>query len=459
MTSTDVGSPAEPRGKWSSRSPIAFLSRPIVYGSLLPAISVLNALVGMALPMLMSPHIFGEYSLAVTLFQYGLIFDCGAGQLADRWIPAAFAHGQLEEVEHLSQRLLWVRLYIGIVLLVTTIVALAAAAALDQLPFGFWAGTLSASAGILYMVALGPGFIYRALSKRRNYALAIGVLALGLTFARPLGLLAGGLTGSFFALAVWYLAFAFFFHRHMPPRLAARPTLAEAASSVMLGLPFFATSFIWAFYITANRWFASRLMDPGTFGHFAFSANIYTLLVGAIGGLSAFYYPRIVGRIAYEGPFALSGKIVGDCARLTFAVGIIVAVGIVLAPLLLALIYPQYYQSVSTVRILLAAVPATVLVVWLLPISLSAGRRPWLDGLVIYPTATAILYFGIRILFGYFGDIGAAVASTVSAIPLVGMLLLQLRHAQILKTRALIALFSTATTITIALCTLAWAMK
>jgi len=120
----------------------------------------------MALPMMMTPHVFGEYSLAVTLFQYGLIFDCGAGQLADRWLPAAFARGQFEEADRLGQQLLWVRLYIGTILFVSAVIALTAFAALDRLPFGFWIGVLSAGAGILYMVALVPGFIYRALSRR-----------------------------------------------------------------------------------------------------------------------------------------------------------------------------------------------------------------------------------------------------------------------------------------------------
>jgi len=459
VTSTDLGLPAEPRRGWNRWSPIAFLSRPLVYGTFLPAISLLNALVGMLLPMLMTPHVFGEYALAVTLFQYGLIFDCGAGQLADRWIPPAFARGQFDEVERLGQRLLWVRLYIGTVLFVTAIVGLTALEALDQLPFGFWAGVLSASAGIFYMVALGPGFIYRALSKRRNYALAIGILSFGLVFARPFGLFAGGLTGCFFALALWYLAFAFLFHWQMPPRLKTRPSPVEAASSVVLGLPFFATSFVWAFYLTANRWFASRLMEPGIFGHFAFSTNIYTLLIGAIGGLSAFYYPRIVGRIAHEDKFALSQVITVDCGKLTFAVGGIVAIGIILATPLLALIYPQYYESVSTVRMLLAAVPATVLVAWLLPISLSAGQRPWIDGLLIYPAATAILYVAIRVLFQRFGDIGAAAASTASALPLLGMLLVQLRHTRILSTGAAAALMGITTIVTAALCALTWAIK
>ncbi|MDB5393542.1 MAG: rane protein [Rhodospirillales bacterium] len=459
MTSAGVGSVAQPGRKWVGRSAIALLSKPVVYGPILPTITFLNALVGMLLPMLMTPRVFGEYALVVTLFQYGLIFDCGAGQLADRWIPAAFARGRTEEVDRLSQRLLWVRLYIGTVLLVVAIIALTLLKAFDQLPFGFWAGVLSASAGISYMVAMGPAFIYRTLSERRNYAFAIGVLSFGLVVARPLGLFAGGLIGCFFGLVLWYLAFGFLLHWQMPPRLTTRPTPVQAASSVIQGLPFFATSFVWAFYLTANRWFASHLMNSGTFGHFAFSANIYTLLIGAIGSLSAFYYPRIVGRIAQEGCFALSKTILVDFSKLILLSGGIVAVGIFLTAPLLAFIYPQYYQSAATARTLLAAVPATGLVSWLLPISLSSGRRPWIDGLLVYPAATAILYCAMRILFQRFGDIGSAAASTVSALPLLGMLLVQLRHAHVFRTSAALTLMGLATIVTTALCALAWAMK
>jgi len=430
---------------------IALLSQPMVYGVFIPGVTVVNALVGMTLPMLMTPTVFGEYALASTLFQYGLIFDSGISQLADRWIPPALAQQRFEDAEALGQRLMWVRIYIGGLVFALASTALLALAAEGQLPFGLWPGLLSALAGVLYMISLGPGIIYRARSARRNYAFAIGTLGLGLAIARPAGLVAGGLTGSFLALAAWYLAFVCLFHWRMPARLALRPSASAAVSFVLQGLPFAATAFGWAFYVTANRWFASRLMDPADFGHFAFSANIYSLLIGAIGGLSAFYYPRIVGRIASEDRFALSRRITSDFARLTALVGAIMAVGIVLTPTLLAWVYPQYVHSASTARVLLAGVPAMVIVSWLLPISLSSGRRPWIDGLLLYPAATAILYFAIRLLVHHFGEVGVAASSIVSALPLVAMLLFQLRHAHIVTTSAAILLFGASLSVTIGL--------
>jgi hypothetical protein len=48
------------------------LARPAVFGSLIPIVTVLNAVVGMLLPQMMEPRTFAEYSLVVTLFNYGL---------------------------------------------------------------------------------------------------------------------------------------------------------------------------------------------------------------------------------------------------------------------------------------------------------------------------------------------------------------------------------------------------
>lgn len=450
---------AQPTSRSLSQAVAAFLSNPVVYGAFIPTITLLNAVVGILLPALMTPRVFGEYSLASTLFQYGLIFDCGTGQLADRWIPAALARHEYGEAERLGQNLLWLRFYIAFAVFSLAAVALSVLASNGSLPFSLPVGILSALAGTLYMASLGPGFIYRARSARRNYAFAIGTLSLGLVIARPAGMLAGGLVGSFLALAVWYLVFVCFFHWRMPARAAFRPAPRTAVMLTLRGMPFFATSFVWAFYVTANRWFASRLMEPQPFGHFAFSANIYSLLIGAVGGLSAFYYPKVVGQIASEPAYALSGRLLRDFIRLTLGVGLIMAGGIALAPFLISIIYPSYIGSVASARVLLTAVPAMVLVSWILPISLSAGRRPWVDGVILYPAASLILYVAIRLLSPRFGDVGTAAASIASALPLLMALLAQLMHARIVRLPAALLIFATAGAVTGALCALIWMIQ
>ncbi len=411
----------------------SLLSRPVVFGSLIPLVTLLNALTGMVLPTLMAPRAFGEYSLVVTLFQYGLIFDLGASQLADRWIPPLLAARRLDEAEAVGQRLLWLRLYIALATYGVAALILTSLAEFRALPFGLGAGLLSALAGIFYMAALGPSCVWRARSARRNYAVSIATLSFGLVVARLGGLVVGGLLGCFGALALWYLAFGGLFHLRMPPRPVLRPSLTEAAWLVVRGIPFFATSFIWAFYLTANRWFAAMLIEPDRFGQFAFSANIFALIVGAAGGFSAFYYPRIAELLAAGVAHSVSRRLAADCARLVGGTAALMAVGIVLAGVLIGTIYPLYLQGVASARILLVAVPPLVLASWLMPVSLSGGHCPWIDGVVVYPVATTLLGAAVFGLCRLAGSEGAAWASTVSALPLVAMQLAVLAHARILS--------------------------
>jgi len=433
MTTTNLPAAVRAVQPVRTRPLQGLLSSPAVFGSLIPVVILLNALVGMLLPTLMAPREFGEYSLVVTLFQYGLIFDLGASQLADRWIPPLLATKQLVEADAVGQRLLWLRLYVGVTSYALAAAIMTALAAFGKLPFGLTAGLLSALAGILYMIALGPLCVWRARSARRNYAICSSTLSLGLVIARPVGMVAGGLLGCFGALALYYAAFGGLFHSRMPLRRALRPGLAQAASLVARGVPFSATSFIWAFYLTANRWFAVTLIPPEQFGQFAFGANIFALLVGAAGGGSAFYYPRIAERLAASEPYAVSRQLCTDCIRLVGAMTLLVAVGVVLAGVLIGLIYPLYLHGVGSARILLVAVPPLVLASWLMPVSLSGGHRPWIDGVVVYPAATVALGAAVFGLYHLAGTDGAAWASTVGAVPLVAMQLAVLVQAKILR--------------------------
>lgn len=439
--------------------PAPFLSRPVVYGSAIPAVLLLNAIVGLLLPAIMTPPQFGEYALVVTLFQYGLIADIGTGQLIDRWIPAALGHRRFEQAVMIGQELLWVRVYIALALGVTACVVLIGLSGRHALPFRLADALLSAGAGLLYMTALGPGFIYRANADRWRYAVAGSVLSLGLIIARPLGLLGGGVTGCFLALVLWYLVFTAVYYGKMPPRIQNRPDFRRSLAIIVDGLPLFSASFIWAFYLTANRWLGARLMSSSEFGHFAFATNAYSLLVGAFGAFSAFYYPRIARRLAAEPPLAVSRTIATDCTLLTVAGGVIVAFGIVVAGPVLAVVYPKYSASVSALQILLAAVPAMSLAAWLLPLSLSAGRRPWVDGLIVYPAATAFLFLATWWLAGRMGTEGIALASVVSSLPLVGMQLIQLCHAHVVSRGDAVRLLAVGALVSAALISVCWVMQ
>ena len=437
---------------------LAFLSRPAVFGSLIPAVTLLNAAVGMLLPQMMLPQAFGEYSLVVTLFNYGLIFDLGVSQIMDRAIPAHLAAGEPAEAQRAGDTLLWLRFGIGVGAFALAAAVLVAFWSEGALPFGLAAGLLAALAGLADMVALGPVCIFRARSHRRNYAAMITVLLSGLVIARLGGLVTGGIDGCFAALACWYVACAAAYHWRMPLRPAARPDARQVRVLLATGLPFFATSFIWAFYVTGNRWIASFLIDPGAFGQFAFSANIFSLLVGAAGGFSAFYYPKLAGRIANSGDFAQSRVLTRDLVALLGATTVVMAVGIVLAGVLIRLIYPHYLPSVATARVILVAAAPMILASWLMPVSQSAGNRPWIDGAVIFPAATAVLAAAMAALFHALGDVGAAWASTVSALPLVGIQLAALHHTRIVRWGDAAVLFGLTAASCAALGLLAWGL-
>lgn len=76
-----------------------------------------------------------------------------------------------------------------------------------------------------------------------------------------------------------------------------------------------------------------------------------------------------------------------------------------------------------------------VLASWLMPVSQSAGSRPWVDGFVIFPLATVLLGLASAILERSFGVEGIAWASTASAIPLVAIQLAALHLGKILHLR------------------------
>jgi O-antigen/teichoic acid export membrane protein len=419
----------------------AFIAKPAVFGSLIPTVTLMNAVVGMLLPQMMDPKGFGEYALVVTFFNYGLIFDLGMSQVIDRLIPAYLGSGRPDLAQKMSDKLLWMRLNIGAATLIVVAITLTVLSSHSDLPFGLVGGLLATLAGLADMVALGPACIYRARSDRADYALRIAILLSGLIVARLGGLMLGGLIGCFAAMAVWYLGCVFIFNVSMPLQWHARPTRGEMLSLLKQGLPFFLTSFIWAFYVTGNRWIASFLINGDGFGQFAFGANVFSLLVGAIGGFSAFYYPRIAERIASTGHFAQSRLLARDLSLLIVGIALVSAVGIALSGILIGFIYPKYVDGIEVARIMLVAVPPMVLASWLMPVSLSGGNRPWIDGVLVYPLATALLIVFMVLLAHRFGEAGAAWASTVAALPLIAMQLLVLNHAKIVSARDGLVLF------------------
>ncbi len=401
----------------------------------MPALSGVNALVGLMLPLLLGPAQFGRYAIVVTLFQYGLVFDFGLSQLIDRRVPVLAAAADPTALERFVAPVLWLRLYIAGGALALGCGVMAWLDAAGRLPFGYWSGVLSLAAGLSFMVTLGPGSVYRASSRRRLFGQLNIVGMVILAVARPVGMVTGGIFGCFAALAACQVAMAVAVQAQMPLVLARRPGLAAARSLLLQGVPLFLTSFVWAFYMTANRWVVSTMAPELTLGQFAFGANIVTLIVGALGAMSQFYYPKIVSRFAAGAPFAVSRPVRRDFLLLLAGATLVTAVGLRVGPLLIAMLYPKFAGAASGAQIMLLAMPGLVLAAWLMPLALSTAKRPWLEGLLVYPPALIVLMAATHAGYRIAGIDGAAYGLVASALPLLALQLGALRLTRLLGTR------------------------
>ena len=425
----------------------------LAFYAAMPALSAVNAGVGLLLPRLLEPAEFGRYAVVVTLFQYGLIFDIGLSQLTDRRVPLLLGSDQHEALARFRNHVLWTRLYLAAVLLAGGAAAFLAVqgwAMRGGSDFPAGAGFLSLAAGVFFMLVLGPGSFFRATSDRRGFGCINIAVMLILAVARPVGILLGGIVGCFALLGAAYAALAVRVQAAMPLSRAGRPAPADAAKLLLQGFPLFLTSFVWAFYMTANRWVVSGLANDLEVGHFAFGSNVVTLTVGAIGGLAQFYYPRIVTRCAAEGPFAVSARIKRDFCIMAVAIGLPTVVGILAGPALIAAFYPKFMASATVVQLLLLAVPSLVVASWLMPVSLSTADHPWVEGLVVYPVALAVLLAVTRMGFGLDGIRGAAFGLVASAAPLLVLQLWTLRLARLLTWEDAAAILATTAAVTAA---------
>lgn len=441
---------------WRARLARRLSSRGLVY-AMLPALSLANAGVGLLLPLLLGPAGFGQYAIVVTLFQYALIFDLGISQLIDRRIPVLSAAGAEAEWRSFANDMLWLRLYIAVLAMAGGGTAILLLARSGLLPFPPAPALLALAAGLCFMLALGPAAIHRALAQGRPFALINAALMVVLATARPLGMVLGGVTGSFLAIALCYGAIAAWVLRGpFRPNLRAGWPRPPLRLLLLQGMPLFLTSFVWACYMTANRWVVSLLAEPVELGKFAFGANVVYLVVGAIGALSQFYYPKVVARFSAEGPFAVSADVARDLCRLALATAVPTALGILAAPWGIALVYAKFAGSEGVVQLLAVAIPSLVLASWAMPLSLSTAARPWIEGLLIYPGCLAAL---IGLTWGAWqlaGAPGAACGLVLSALPLLALQLAMLRATRLLRTAHAAAILALVLAVTGLLWLLAW---
>lgn len=451
---TSAVTPAERRVDTKALSGIDGSGASWLLYAAIPALSALNAVVGLVLPMLLGPLSFGEYSLATTLFQYGLIFDLGLSQTIDRKVPILLQEDG-SALDRFVRNVMGLRLIIGAVAMTVGTGLLGVLAAADRLPFRFIDGTLSLAAGLSFMVALGVMSVWRAQSNRRAFALSSVATGLALAVTRPVGIVAGGITGSFALLFMAYAALAIVLPRRLPRPRATIPSPRLAARFIVQSLPLFMTSILWAVYMTANRWVVSFFAPPLELGHFAFGANVLALVVGMVAAISQFYYPAVAIRVAAGPRGSVSRLLLRDLALLAGA-GLAIGVGgVLVGPTLIELLYHNFVGAESPMRILLVALPSLLVCSWLVPLGLATATRPWLESAVTLPLA--LLTLGIATAAGdrVAGIDGSAWGSCIAAGVLLALLLGAFGRNGLMAWRHILPLFALTALATAALAVLA----
>ena len=122
---------------------------------------------------------------------------------------------------------------------------------------------------------------------------------------------------------------------------------------------------------------------------------------------------------------------------------------------MIGVFYPKFVGAETTVRFLLVSLPCLVLSSWLMPLSLSTSVRPWIEGVVIYPTALALLIATTYAGYAVDGIAGASSGFVASALPLLAMQLCTLRLTRLITSRDAGILFLATVLVTAALTVLA----
>lgn len=268
---------------------LAWLSRPTAYALGAIVLTALGAGTTIVAPRLLDPAAFGAFTLLTSLFGYAGSADLGLSQLVDREIAGRPDGAPAIAAAIMQARWLAGAAIMALLLPVTMLMAAfhSALSPLDSL--------LAAAGGVAGMISNGPVTLFRAASRIWDLTFSALLLQAGMTAPRLLGLLAGGVTGCFAAVAVWYGACALFLARPKPRErgAAAIPLLPL----IRAALPLFALHAAWQVYLTANRWISSVLSSPYELGLFSFGASLATIGMSLLGAFSQVRYPKLMTRM------------------------------------------------------------------------------------------------------------------------------------------------------------------
>jgi hypothetical protein len=333
------------------------------------------------------------------LFQYTGAADLGLSRLADRRIAAQ----GLDE----GDQILRARWRIGVII---------AAASPAVACWAWWSGALPPIAagfavlgGAAFMVGDGPVSVNRASARIGDFALSAMALQFGMTLPRLGGLVAGGVTGCFAVMAVYYVGLALLFCR---PRPGALPRLGPMVAS---SLPLFAFYSAWLVYASANRWVSWAVSnDPGEFGLFAFGATFPFVGAGAVANIGQVRYPRVIANLTAS-PSAGAKTVAADILWLSMFAAAAVAVAIRFAAPAIEALFPRFAAAEqSALALAVSGVPLAV-VAWTLPLSISLSHRPWRDALAVFGPPLLLLAPAMWVGERAGGLVGQAWGSTLVA--------------------------------------------
>jgi hypothetical protein len=429
-----------------------WLGRRAAYTLGAPAFSLAGAAATVVAPLLLAPERFGDYILLLAVFQYACALDLGLSQLADR---IAGARGGAQGMPAVSTGdLVWSRLAVGVCgLLLAVPVSFALVQPGGALTFGNL--FLAAAGGVAFMLSNGPVALYRAGSRIWEFTFGALVMQAGLSLPRLAGLVLGGVTGCFAALAAWYALTAVLLNQPFGATLRSRPAPGAVVRTLGVAVPLFAFNALWLLYLTANRWIASALSEPLEFGLFAFGANLAAVGVGVLSTVAQAYYPRHLRAAGdADSPGAALWR---EMLGLLGAVAIATAAGVAICRYAVPVVFPRYAEAADAAAALVASGVPLGVAAWLLPLAVATARRPWAEAAAVFLAAFLALGGAMAVGDAAAGIVGQAWGCALAALVPLAALLALLARRGMLRPRAAWAILALSA-LAVALDGLVWSM-
>ncbi len=370
-----LGTPQSAIGPGAATLLPGWLFRPAGFGLLTTGLTLAGAGTSLLAPLLLDPVGFGAFALVSTVLQLLAACDLGMSQLADRRMvqeasnPVARENGQDD------------------ILALRWCVALVTAGVIAPLAVAtvWWTHALpplatgcAIVAAAAFMANNGLVSFYRTNAQPQAFIRTALLMQFGMTLPRLAGLMLGGVSGCFAALAVWYLGLAALVVRPQPLRGA------RLIQTLKAGLPLFAFNGLWLVYLVAGRWISWSLSANGTeFGLLAFGSSFVLIGTGLIANISQMRYPQILRAASQSLPQA-SRMMARDLLILSLLVTGVTGVAIAYADPLIERLFPHYYPALAaSLAVSLSGLPLA-LVGWTLPLTMSLSRHILRDAAILF---------------------------------------------------------------------------